>query len=126
MRWVVKSKRYHHGCFFVIIEGVPFIVEAAMFQRSRLKKLENWAEERKGYIIAVQEKEVELKKILAELDKPYDNAAALSLITLRITSKWRGHTGSFAENKDFCFELLARVLGLPNAHMAIITDFGIE
>lgn len=126
MRKVIRSKKYHHGCFFVIMEGIPFIIEASMFSYSRPKKLENWVAKRKGYIIGVKEQEVPLKNILQELDKWYDHPAALSLVKLWITGKWTGHTGNHATNKGFCLELLARALGMPNAHMALMRDFGIE
>lgn len=122
MRWAARSKRYHHGAILRWDCGMPFVIEATFFQRSRPKKLENWVQERKGYIIGVKPQKIDEARLVKELDKPYDNAAALSLVWFRVTGRWNGHTGTHAEAKDICWELMARTLGFEKPWMVDIEE----
>lgn len=125
MRWVENSKLYHHIDVVRLDCGLPFVVGAKMFERTRQRSLQNWVKERKGYLVTIKlpEAEIDEKLIVQELDKDYDTAAAISLINLRIFGNWNGRTGGFATKKNFCLEFAARVWGLAMPWRAKIDDF---
>lgn len=120
--WKINGKNYYHGAILRWDNGIPFIVEATFFQRSRPKNLEAWIHSRKGDILGVKEYDVPEINIVRLLDLPYDLPAAISLVWLRITGRWNGHTGSHATKRNYCLELLARALGLENSHAVLISD----
>lgn len=122
MRWVLKSKRYHHAGLIWQSNGLCFVVEATFFQRSRPKRLENWITDREGYVIGVKPQLIEAGRIIREFDKPYDLAAAISLVYYRVTGRWNGRTGTRAERKNFCFELIHRAMGLEKPWMGSLDE----
>lgn len=120
--WKINGKNYYHGAILRWDQGIPFIVEATFFQRSRPKTVGNWIAGRKGDVIGVKPNSVPDINIVRLLDLPYDLPAAISLVWLRVTGRWTGHTGAHATKRNWCLELIARALGLENAHAVLMAD----
>jgi hypothetical protein len=123
MRWVLRSDLYHHIDIVRHDCGRPFVVGAIIGESTRQRKLGNYIDERKGYLVTIKKQAVDPALIVMELDKKYDTPAALSLVWLRISGRWNGRTGKFAEKKSYCLELAARICGFEKPYMATMNLF---
>lgn len=126
----ITDSYYNHLAIRVKIDGIYFVIEAE-YPRVRMLLFEDWKEINKSRIYRIYAGEKCVKNPLFFVNKKYELVVFLREICLFLCIKSFGNESSITiflsnkndENKWFCFELGAEIIGLSNAHLATGNTF---
>jgi hypothetical protein len=120
IQWVLRSP-WSHATVIVVIGGQPYCLEAVFGKTLAPVAYETWRTERKREVKLLPTR-IYSHEIMAYSGLPYDVSSCWNHFLQRLTGRWYGSEAGRGMKKIYCFEMIARLLHLPQPWKAGPTD----